>query len=83
MNLLVWILRCHLSEMAVGEAPVSHPLSDSDSEPCHPRVSITEACEAFERGLHWLEVQDSIPAEHLMLIRKWKDMAARKRERVE
>ena len=46
-------------------APVSGPL--------------LQACEAFNTALKWLEAQTDIDPVHLLLVKKWRDSAARKR----
>ena len=63
-----------------GAETVAVSDSDSDSEPQQAKVSHAEACEAFEKGLLWLESCGDVLSEQLLLVRKWRDMAARKRE---
>ena len=52
--------------------------SGSDIE-SQPSVSHAEACNAFSTALKWLESQGDIEPAHLLLVKQWRDLAARKR----
>ena len=52
--------------------------SESDEE-VQPQVSLTQAFQAFEVALQWLESQGTTDPAHLQLIKHWKDQAACKR----
>lgn len=51
----------------------------SDDEQPSKSVSNAAACEAFSIALTWLEAQNVDPT-HLMLVQKWRDWAAQKRD---
>ena len=45
-----------------------------------PSVTHTQAFDAFQTALDWLEVQSDTDPSHLLLVRKWRDTAARKQQ---
>ena len=53
--------------------------SSEDDELYSSSVSNSKACEAFNMALKWLEAQTDINPVHLLLVKKWRDSAARKR----
>ena len=53
--------------------------SSEDDELDSSSVSNSKACEAFNTALKWLEAQTDIDPVHLLLVKKWRDIAARKR----
>ena len=54
--------------------------SSKDDELDSSSVSNSKACEAFNTALKWLEAQTDIDPVHLLLVKKkWRDIAARKR----
>ena len=53
--------------------------SSEDDELDSSSVSNSKACEAFNTALKWLEAQTDIGPVHLLLVKKWRDIAARKR----
>ena len=54
--------------------------SDNEAETQCP-VSHAEACSAFETALKWLEIQADTDPVHLLLVKKWRDTAAKKTTR--
>ena len=59
---------------------------DIDSDPesdveivLQPSVTHTQAFDAFQTALDWLEAQSDTDPSHLLLVRKWRDTAAQKR----
>ena len=52
--------------------------SESDKE-VQPQVSHTQAFQAFEVALQWLESQGTTDPAHLQLVKQWRDQAASKR----
>ena len=52
--------------------------SSEDDELDSSSVSNSKACEAFNTALKWLEAQTDIDPVHLLLVKKWRDIAARK-----
>ena len=53
--------------------------SPEDDELDSSSVSNSKACEAFNTALKWLEARTDIDPVHLLLVKKWGDIAARKR----
>ena len=53
--------------------------SDSDSEQEQPTISHAEACKAFSIGLQRLESQEEVEPTQLLLVKQWRDLAAKKR----
>ena len=52
---------------------------DSDVEQTQD-VSPSQACNALEVVLEWLEAQGDVPMDHLLMVTKWRDRAAEKRK---
>ena len=44
-----------------------------------PAVSNADAYDAFDMALTRLEAQGNVDSAHIMLVRKWRDIAAQKR----
>ena len=53
--------------------------SDSDIEEFKSLVSPSEAYEAIGVALEWLESLGDIDIEHLLLVKRWRERAAKKR----
>ena len=62
-------------------AEVTRDNIDSDLESdvetvLQPSVIHTQAFDAFQTALNWLEAQSDTDPSHLLLVRKWRDTAA-------
>ena len=52
---------------------------ESDEHEYESKVSHSQACEAFDIALRWLETLPNINPLHLLLVENWRDVAAHKR----
>ena len=63
----------------LSEAEKQDSYLDEETE-IQPLVTDAEACNAFETGLKCLEAQEGMDPFHLLLVKRWRDTAAQKRQ---
>ena len=60
--------------------PENQECNSDDETESQPLVTSAEASITFETGLKWLESQEGTDPFHLLLIKRWRDTAAQKRQ---